>query len=83
MPCGYDAERSALEAAPHAAARRGTGAGRVVAVDAAGLFSRPGPRLVDALEVLAHVVHPDLVRTAPSPVLDLPRVAGATAAGPR
>ena len=33
----------------------------IVAVDAAATFSRPGPRLVDGLELLAHVLHPDLV----------------------
>lgn len=31
---------------------------RVAAVDASGLFSRPGPRLVDGVEVLAHMLHP-------------------------
>ena len=31
---------------------------RVVAVDASGLFSRPGPRLVDGVEVLAAILHP-------------------------
>lgn len=33
--------------------------GRVAAVDASGLFSRPGPRLVDGAEVLAAMLHPD------------------------
>jgi iron complex transport system substrate-binding protein len=33
--------------------------GRVAAVDASGLFSRPGPRLVDGVEVLAAMLHPD------------------------
>ncbi len=37
------------------------GAGRVYAVDAASTFSRPGPRLVDGVELLGHVLHPDLV----------------------
>jgi iron complex transport system substrate-binding protein len=32
-----------------------------VAVDAAAYFSRPGPRLVDGLEQLGHVLHPDRV----------------------
>jgi iron complex transport system substrate-binding protein len=32
---------------------------RVAAVDASGLFSRPGPRLVDGVEVLAAMLHPD------------------------
>ena len=38
---------------------------RVVAVDAAAYFSRPGPRLVDGLELLAHVLHPDRRRRRP------------------
>ena len=37
------------------------GAGRVFAVDAASTFSRPGPRLVDGVELLGHLLHPDLV----------------------
>ena len=41
------------------------GAERVVAVDASAYFSRPGPRLVDGLELMAHILHPDLV---PEPV---------------
>ena len=51
----------AAEASAHADALRAVGAERVVAVDAAAYFSRPGPRLVDGLELLAHVLHPDLV----------------------
>jgi len=69
MPCGYDAERSREEALLHADRLREVGAGRVVAVDAAATFSRPGPRLVDGLETLAHVLHPDLVPSAPGPAL--------------
>jgi len=65
MPCGYDAERSRAEAESHAAALRTVGAERVVAVDASAYFSRPGPRLVDGLELMAHILHPDLV---PEPV---------------
>jgi iron complex transport system substrate-binding protein len=61
MPCGYDAQRSLQEAEQFAASLRSTGARRVVAVDAAAYFSRPGPRLVDGLELLAHVLHPDHV----------------------
>lgn len=73
MPCGYDAA-AALE---HAQAVReelaGLGARTVVAVDGSAYFSRPGPRLVDGLELLAHILHPDCVPDAPGvalPVLD-------------
>jgi iron complex transport system substrate-binding protein len=34
--------------------------GRVFVTDGASYFSRPGPRLVDSLELLAHVIHPDV-----------------------
>jgi iron complex transport system substrate-binding protein len=61
MPCGYDAPRARQEAEQHADALRGLGARRVVAVDAAAYFSRPGPRLVDGLELLAQILHPELV----------------------
>jgi hypothetical protein len=30
-------------------------------VDAASSFSRPGPRLVDGVELLGHLLHPDLI----------------------
>jgi iron complex transport system substrate-binding protein len=69
MPCGYDAERAREEALLHADELRSVGAGQVVAVDAAATFSRPGPRLVDGLEILAHVLHPDRVAEAPGPAL--------------
>jgi iron complex transport system substrate-binding protein len=61
MPCGYDAPRAHLEAELYAHELRRLGASTVVAVDASATFSRPGPRLVDGLELLAHILHPDLV----------------------
>jgi len=61
MPCGYDAGRSYEEALDHAEQLRALGAREIAAVDAAAYFSRPGPRLVDGLELLAHLLHPDLV----------------------
>jgi iron complex transport system substrate-binding protein len=72
MPCGYDAARSWEEALDHREELRRIGAREVVAVDAAGHFSRPGPRLVDGLEVLAHVLHPQLVPPGPSEALPVP-----------
>jgi iron complex transport system substrate-binding protein len=65
MPCGYDADRSAAEAYEHADRITPLRAERVVAVDASSYFSRPGPRLVDGIELLAHVLHPDLVGPPP------------------
>jgi iron complex transport system substrate-binding protein len=34
--------------------------GRVYLVNGSAYFSRPGPRLVDSLEILAHTLHPEL-----------------------
>ncbi|MBA3327814.1 MAG: cobalamin-binding protein [Solirubrobacterales bacterium] len=69
MPCGYDAPRAHAEALMFADRLRGVGAGQVVAVDASAYFSRPGPRLVDGLELLAHVLHPGRVPDAPGEAL--------------
>jgi iron complex transport system substrate-binding protein len=71
MPCGYGAARAQAEATEHAERLRSTGAERVVAVDAAAYFSRPGPRLVDGLELLAHILHPELAPQAPDEVLEV------------
>jgi iron complex transport system substrate-binding protein len=71
MPCGYDAGRALQEAEQHADQLARLGARRVVAIDASGTFSRPGPRLVEALELMAHILHPDRVPEAPGPVLDV------------
>jgi iron complex transport system substrate-binding protein len=60
IPCGYYAERAAKETVDQAARLAPLGA-RVIAVDAAAYFSRPGPRLVDGVEWLGHLLHPELV----------------------
>lgn len=63
--CGYDVERTVadLPLLRSVAGWDGTPAvrnGRVHVVDGSAYFSRPGPRLVDSLEIAAHVLHPDL-----------------------
>jgi iron complex transport system substrate-binding protein len=60
MPDGSlaDAHAQAMEHWERIAA---LGAGRIFAVDADAAFADPGPRLVDGVEVLAHLLHPDLV----------------------
>lgn len=60
MPCGYYVEEAAAQARQYMERIRSTGAGRVVAVDAAASFSRPGPRLVDGIELLAGLLHPEV-----------------------
>ena len=59
MPCGFGVRQAADEALDHHDRLAALGAQRVVAVDASSFFSRPSPRLVDGLEILAHAVHPD------------------------
>ncbi len=61
MPCGWDAVRARSEVDEHAAEVAGLGAERIWTVDAAASFSRPGPRLVEGTELLAHLLHPDRV----------------------
>jgi iron complex transport system substrate-binding protein len=61
--CGFDVERTRadlpiLEAAPGWRALRCVQAGQVFVTDGSAYFSRPGPRLVDSLEILAHALHP-------------------------
>jgi iron complex transport system substrate-binding protein len=69
MPCGYDAARALVEAEEFADRLRALGADQVVAVNASAYFSRPGPRLVDGIELLAHILHPDRVPSAPAEAL--------------
>ena len=64
-PCGYDVERGAQEAETYRAQLDALGADRIVVADASAWFSRPGPRLVDGLEWLAHALHPDRVPSPP------------------
>ena len=61
MPCGWYVDESRLQALAHWDRIEALGASRVFAVDAASTFSRPGPRLIDGVELLGHILHPDLV----------------------
>jgi iron complex transport system substrate-binding protein len=61
MPCGLYAEEAAGQALAHRDELEALGSDSVYAVDAASSFSRPGPRLVDGVELLGHVLHPDRV----------------------
>ena len=68
--CGYDVERTLadlplLEAQPGWRDLPAVRSGRVFVVDGSAYFSRPGPRLVDSIEILAALLHPD--RFAPPP----------------
>jgi iron complex transport system substrate-binding protein len=62
-PCGFDLDRTRGEM-PALTGRRGWSdlravrAGRVYLADGNQYFNRPGPRLVESLEILAEVLHP-------------------------
>ena len=62
MPCGWYLEESCAQALQHRDRLGAFGAARVYAVDGASTFSRPGPRLVDGVELLGHLFHPELVQ---------------------
>ena len=61
MPCGWYAGEAHAQAVEQWDRIAPLGASRIYAVDAASTFSRPGPRLVDGVELLGHILHPDLV----------------------
>jgi iron complex transport system substrate-binding protein len=82
MPCGYDAQRSHEEALAHARELARLDAARIVAVDASAYFSRPGPRLIDGLELLGHVLHPQRLPAVAAESIPL-ELAGAPARGER
>ena len=65
MPCGWYLDDSRAQALEHRERLDALGAQRVFAVDAASTFSRPGPRLVDGVELLGHLLHPDRVQPPP------------------
>ena len=65
IPCGFELQRVLTEAKtpavwPHLKDLRATREGNLFAVDGHHLFNRPGPRLIDSLEVLAEIVHPEV-----------------------
>ena len=87
--CGFSLERGEAEAdllrrydgfADLPAAR----SGRVFASAGSAYFTRPGPRIVDSLEILAHLVHPEIFPAPPldrafAPVLTAPAPTGPAA----
>ena len=64
-PCGFDAKR-ALQEMSLLTEREGWDSlpaveqSRVFVVDASAYFSRSGPRLIDGLEIMAEMLHPEL-----------------------
>ncbi|MEH2068072.1 MAG: cobalamin-binding protein [Nostoc sp.] len=65
MPCGFDLNRTRQEAQvltqlPQWQKLHATQTGRVYITDGNSYFNRPGPRLVDSLEILAEILHPEI-----------------------
>lgn len=75
-PCGYGLDGAAVQAEAIAARFGGQ---PIWAVDANASFARPGPRIVDGVEALAGILHPDLAGT-PDPTAARPVVPAETAA---
>lgn len=70
LPCGYGLAGARAEADRHAdrlraVAGRAVGAGRAWVVDGSAYFNRSGPRVVDGIELLARILHPDVVPEVP------------------
>jgi iron complex transport system substrate-binding protein len=65
LPCGFDVARTrtelpVLSSDPRWGRLRAVRQGRVFLTDGNQYFNRPGPRLVESLEILAEILHPDL-----------------------
>jgi len=71
MPCGFPIARTRREVArltkqPGWKTLPAVKTGRVFLVDGPAYFNRPGPRVIDGIEILAACLHPSLVRSAAS-----------------
>jgi iron complex transport system substrate-binding protein len=71
MPCGYyleeaEEEGDAVVHHPEIADTPAARNGNIFAVDATSYFSRPGPRVVEGLEILAWAAHPEAYPEPPS-----------------
>ncbi len=63
-PCGFGLDDAVVQA--RRVADRLPPRAAVFAVDAGGLVTRPGPRVVDGVEAIAHALHPDRVAAPPA-----------------
>lgn len=71
MPCGFGLKEAEVEAAqlygvPELGESPALAHGAVFATDASAYFSRPGPRIVTGLEILAWAIHPEAFPEAPA-----------------
>ena len=65
MPCGFSLERTVEEMGRTLLPKQwhnlaAVRSNRVYAVDGSSYFNRPGPRIIDGLEILAEIIHPEL-----------------------
>ena len=72
MPCGFDVRRTVKESTPLRALPGwkdlpAVRSENVFALNGNAYFSRPGPRLVNGLEILARIIHPDTVSWSVEP----------------
>jgi len=72
MPCGFNIDKTIneIDAVTSNSIWHQTPAsqkGNVYLVDANSYFSRPGPRIVDGIEIIARTIHPDLFKMEPPP----------------
>ncbi|MEM7008167.1 MAG: cobalamin-binding protein [Thermodesulfobacteriota bacterium] len=72
MPCGFDIEKTLNELGAVTSREEwfslpATNRGEIYLVDANYYFNRPGPRIVDGLEILAHAIHPEIIRNYSPP----------------
>jgi iron complex transport system substrate-binding protein len=65
MPCGYDLDAAVEEGRRTVVARPELAGATILAVPADAYFSRPGPRVVDGVELLAAALHPGALASAP------------------
>lgn len=79
MPCGFDVSRTILEYEKLSEDRqwkkiKAVNRGEVYAVNANEYFSKPGPRTVTGLEILAKIIHPDTFRSLQVPKQSIQKI---------
>lgn len=84
LPCGFDAERAVSEAGvlvarPEWQRLRAVRNGTAYVLDGNAYFSRPGPRVVDGIELLASLLHPGHVTAPPGARVLTPPVSSSVA----
>ncbi|HEX5456928.1 MAG TPA: cobalamin-binding protein [Candidatus Nitrosotalea sp.] len=79
MPCGFDINRTIIEYEKllendNWRKIKAVNTGQVYAVNANEYFSKPGPRTVTGLEILAKIIHPDTFRDLQVPKQSIQKI---------